>query len=79
MNYLMFRENIQECEAIIFLGRLALEKPPRLGPEAVAKYKAMLVSRLRGWTHERDQLFEAAAEAAKAIGSDSSDKPAAKP
>jgi len=85
--YQMMRENIQECEARIFLERLLLETPSRLPADLAKKFQDLLDERTRwhrvqnlaqspeaniswpcsGWEARRLKLFEAAAEAAKAI------------
>ncbi len=84
----MPRENIQECEARIFLEGLFLESPSRLPTSLCAKAQAVLDERTRwhrmlmlnpapessiswpcsGWETRSIQLYEAAAEAAQAIG-----------
>ncbi len=43
----MLRENIQECEARIFLEKLLLESPPRLPAELAVKTQAVLDERTR--------------------------------
>lgn len=47
VRYQMLRENIQECEARIFLEKLLLESPSRLPPNLSAKVQAMLDERTR--------------------------------
>jgi len=87
VRYQMMRENIQECEARIFLERLLLDEPLRLPAELATKIQTMLDERTRwhrmlapgiapevfiswpysGWEARRARLFQAAAEAAKAV------------
>jgi hypothetical protein len=43
----MLRENIQECEARIFLEKLLLESPLRLPTDLAAKAQAVLDERTR--------------------------------
>jgi hypothetical protein len=43
----MMRENIQECEARIFLEKLLTDKPPRLPAELAAKIQDLLDERAR--------------------------------
>jgi hypothetical protein len=47
VRYQMMRENIQECEARIFLERLLLETPSRLPAELAGKIQAVLDERTR--------------------------------
>jgi hypothetical protein len=88
--YQMMRENIQECEARIFLERLLLEDPPRLPAALAEKAQSVLDERTRwhrllvpeiapevflswpysGWEMRREDLFEAAGEAARAIATE---------
>jgi hypothetical protein len=85
--YQMMRENIQECEARIFLEKLLTEQPSRLPADLARRLQDLLDERTRwhrlldpehcpessiswpasGWEARRLRLFEAAAEAAKAI------------
>ncbi len=83
--YQMMRENIQECEARIFLEKLLTANPCPLAPELASKYQGLLDERTRwhraqgvaeeaylswpysGWEVRRAALFDAAAEAAKAV------------
>jgi hypothetical protein len=87
VRYQMMRENIQECEARIFLEKLLLETPLRLPADLAKKVQDVLDERTRwhrlaelrqspesflswpysGWEARRIRLFEAAAEAARAI------------
>ncbi|KPK78917.1 MAG: hypothetical protein AMJ81_14425 [Phycisphaerae bacterium SM23_33] len=43
----MMRENIQECEARIFVEKLLLEKPPGLGEQLAGKCQDLLDERTR--------------------------------
>ena len=47
VRYQMMRENIQECEARIFLEKLLLEKPPGLGEPLAGKCQDLLDERTR--------------------------------
>jgi hypothetical protein len=47
VRYQMMRENIEECEARIFLERLLLEEPPRLPAAPAKKIQDMLDERTR--------------------------------
>jgi predicted transcriptional regulator len=55
----MMRENIQECEARIFLEKLLTEVPPRLSPDLARRIQDVLDERTR-W--HRVQLLERAPE-----------------
>jgi hypothetical protein len=85
LRFLMMQENIQECEARIFLEKLLLAK--RLPAELAAKSQAVLDERTRwqrlqkvgsraylawpysGWPERTLQLYQAAARAAQAAPS----------
>ena len=81
----MMRENLQECEARIFLERLLSAQPCPLPAELAGTCQAVLDERARwhrmrglaaetviswpcsGWQARTQKLYEAAAEAAKAL------------
>jgi len=85
VRYQMMRENIQECEARVFLEKLLVEKPCRLPPELAGRCQDVLDERTRwhraqalapesyiswpcsGWEERTLKLYEAAAQAAKAV------------
>lgn len=59
VRYVMLRENIQECEARIFLERLLLEEPCRLPAALAKKVQAVLDERTR-WHRMRTVAFASA-------------------
>lgn len=79
------QENIQECEARIFLEKRLVAKPPRLPADLATMCQAVLDERTRwhrlqgvargtsiawpysGWEARTAALYQAAAEAAKAM------------
>ncbi len=85
VRYRMIQENIQECEARIFLEKLLLAEPCRLPGDLAGKVQAVLDERTRwhrmrtvafasalswphsGWEARAVRLYEAAAEASRAL------------
>ena len=82
VRFQLFREGLQEAEALIYIGEAQEKHKGRLGPELAAECRALLVERINvcrmtqgiterfyaGWQDRSARLYAAAAKVSKKLG-----------